>query len=341
MNHAPGQNGIATLSPGKVRQEDMALRTGKMPVPLFDEDLLLEAIAEGNMGLRDIARTSGFSLLELATQVCTPRNLEALGRVARLHAMQREMLLGRLKIDALMRLAELTEEVPAASADEVRAAEIMRKACVDLLRYGGSSFSGTTHQSPPPRDDAPEPLNEEKVLEYLERLGEEKNEYEPRAQASGSVEPTSPEALADTHPLADARPDVRSSFNKQSRNGPGACASDSYSPSNTRSSLEMRSSLVSSPRNGPGASGGCASGSYSPSNTCSSLEMRSSLVSSPRNGPGACASDSYSPPTPGNAFVPGITYGYNHRNAPAPARAVPRRAVPRRAVPVILTFSRM
>ena len=93
---------------------------------------------------------SGTSVLELATQICTPQNLEALGRVARLHTLQREMMLGQLKRDAMLRLAELTEEVSAGSADEIRAAEVMRKACIDLLRYGVSSFSSEAPQSPPP-----------------------------------------------------------------------------------------------------------------------------------------------------------------------------------------------
>ncbi|MCH7604197.1 MAG: hypothetical protein IIB54_15680 [Planctomycetes bacterium] len=134
------------------------------------------------------------SILELARIVTTPDNLRQLHQVAQLHALEREMMLGRLKREALVRLAELTEEVPAASADEVRASEVMRKACVDLLRYGESSSSGpisTRSQSPPPATTTLSPLGEEKVLAFLEQLGEEKYEdepYEPRAQASGPVE---------------------------------------------------------------------------------------------------------------------------------------------------------
>ena len=203
------------------------------------------------------------SILELATQVCTPRNLEALGRVAQLHVIEREMLLGQLKLKALGRLSELTDEVSAASADEVRAAEVMRKACVDILRYGNGA--APRPPSPPsPRDDAPEPINEEKILEALERLGQEENQYEPDepyepyeprtqasgssspsqasgssllSQASGSVEPSPPdkairtgkmpmplvEVPSDTHLESCLRNDSRS------RNGPGARASGSYS----------------------------------------------------------------------------------------------------------------
>jgi len=134
------------------------------------------------MRLSDIARASGVSILELATHVCTPRNLEALSRVVQLHAIQREMLLGQLKCKALGRLAELTDEVSAGSADEIRASEVMRKACVDILRYGTpvpGCAPGNAHTripSPPAQADTLSPLGEEKVLAFLERMGEEKYE---------------------------------------------------------------------------------------------------------------------------------------------------------------------
>ena len=140
------------------------------------------------MSLAVIARTSGMSILELATQVCTPRNsrnLEALARVTQLHAIEREMLLGWLKRDALIRLSELTAEVAAASGDEVRACEVMRKACVDILRFGNGSTrneSGSHGQDGPgPRRKCREPLtpaSESEVLEALERWGREIEEQE-------------------------------------------------------------------------------------------------------------------------------------------------------------------
>ena len=76
----------------------------------------MELIAEGRHSVEAICIESDMSILELAEHVCTPRNLEALGRVARLHAIEREMLLGKLKRDALVRLAELTAEVPVAGS---------------------------------------------------------------------------------------------------------------------------------------------------------------------------------------------------------------------------------
>ena len=146
------------------------------------------------MRLLDIARASGMSILELAAHVCTPRNLEALGRVVQLHAIEREMLLGQLKRKALGRLAELTDEVSAGSADEIRASEIMRKACVDILRYGApapgcapGSSPGNAHTripSPPAQADTLSPLGEEKVLAFLERMGEEKYEEGPLIEDS-------------------------------------------------------------------------------------------------------------------------------------------------------------
>ncbi len=136
----------------------------------------IEMIAEGKMSLSDIARSSGMSILELATQVCTPRNLEALDRVKQLHATQQEILLGQLKRKALLRLAELTDEVAAASADEIRAAEVMRKACVDLLRYGGAAINSNTSRYPSGHDHTPAPLNEEKILEALVRWDERMDE---------------------------------------------------------------------------------------------------------------------------------------------------------------------
>ena len=132
----------------------------------------MEAIASGDQTASDIARRAGMSILELAAHVCTPRNLEALERVKQLHEIQREILLGQLKRKALMRLAELTDEVPAASTDEIRAAEVMRKACVDLLRFGGSAINSNTSRNPSGHDHTPAPLNEEKILEALVRWDE-------------------------------------------------------------------------------------------------------------------------------------------------------------------------
>ena len=132
------QSGVPHLLSGEVRQEDIPFRTGKRPVPLSlppDEERLVEAIATGDRAAADIARVARVSILELARIITTPENLAQLRQVAQLHAKQREMLLGQLKLNALVRLGELTAEVPAASADECRASEIMRKACVDLLRY--------------------------------------------------------------------------------------------------------------------------------------------------------------------------------------------------------------
>ncbi len=205
---------------GEVRQEDRPIRTGGTPMPPLGEEQLLEAIAAGDRAAADIAREAGMSILELARIVTTPRNLEALGRVAQLHAIEREMLLGRLKRDALVRLGELTDEVPAGSADEVRAAEVMRKACADLLRYGGlntekrhsepGESGGPRGGGPGSRGYHPEsitPAFEAEVLEALERLGEEKYEYETRVpgkpqgsprRTSGSVERTPPETTIRT-----------------------------------------------------------------------------------------------------------------------------------------------
>ena len=89
--------------------QDPSLKTQDPPAPI-------DLIAEGNMRLADIARSSGMSIIELAAHVCTAQNLEALARVEQLHAIQREMLLGRLKRDALVRLGELTDEVPVAGS---------------------------------------------------------------------------------------------------------------------------------------------------------------------------------------------------------------------------------
>ena len=229
-----------TLTPGPSPSQDSSLKTpqpgpssfvvrsGVDPRPKPPPDPI-ELIAAGRHSVEAICRESKMSILELAAHICTPRNLEALSRVAQLHAIEREMLLGRLRIDALMRLRELTDEVPAASADEVRTAEIMRKACVDILRYATGTVTAqgsprTISPSPtPPRDDGPEPLNEEKILAMLEQLGEEKYEYEPRAQAIGSVPPDSP-------PPSKTPPESHLSLDSISRNGPGACASGSYPP---------------------------------------------------------------------------------------------------------------
>ena len=188
-------SGSPPLHSEEVRQEEIRSRTGKMPRPPPDEEQILVAIATNSCPVPEIARAAGVSILELARIVTTPRNLEDLDRVRQLHAIEREMLLGKLKRDALTRLQELTTEVPATSADEVRACEVMRKACVDILRYG---------DNPPQRERSPQglggpgscgrrgesitPATEAEVLEALEKWGREENLYEPRARASGSVE---------------------------------------------------------------------------------------------------------------------------------------------------------
>lgn len=146
----------------------------------------IEMIAEGKHSIEAVCRASKMSILELADHVCTAQNLETLARVKQLHAIEREMLLGKLKRDALVRLAELTDEVPGGSADEIRAFEVMRRACRDLLRYGGlntekrSSRPGGT-KGYPGGGYHTEPLTpafEAEVLEALERLGREDGEKE-------------------------------------------------------------------------------------------------------------------------------------------------------------------
>ncbi len=179
----------------------------------------LELIAAGRHSVEAVCRESGMSILELAEHVCTAENIAALGRVAQLHAIEREMLLGKLKRDALMRLRELTDEVPAASGDEVRAAEVMRKACVDLLRYGG----GTTSNTSPRQTQSlpPEPLTpafEAEVLEALERLGEVREEEEyPQIEDSRACPPS----------VVLPPPETLSSFDLQPGEEPGAYASGS------------------------------------------------------------------------------------------------------------------
>ena len=206
-----------------------------------DERRLVEEVAIGDRAPADIARRAGMSILELARIITTPENLAQLRQVVQLHALQREMLLGQLKLNALSRLAELTVEVPAASAEECRAAEIMRKACVDILRGGNavaniegrsSGWNGGGPRSRGYHRDSITPASEAEVLEALERLGEEKIEYGPRAQASGSVEPPSlgmPSDVSSDMP-SEALKDVHASFDSISHNGPGARALGSYLP---------------------------------------------------------------------------------------------------------------
>ena len=161
-----------------------------------------------------------------------------------------------------MRLRELTDEVPASSADEIRAAEIMRKACVDILRFGsspagvegpGTGFDGGGQRSHGYHRESITPASEAEVLEALERLGEEINEDGPRAQTSGSVEPMPLEV-----PL-EKPTESHSSLESISRNGPGARYSGSYPPPSAPP--DFRSSSDSSLRKEPGVSGGVASGS--------------------------------------------------------------------------------
>ncbi len=84
------------------------------------------------------------------------------------------------------------------NANEVRACEVMRKACVDLLRSGGSNPEKRTSRPGGPRGYPggnpgggyhPEPLSpafEAEVLEALEKLGEEANQSEPRTPGEPS-----------------------------------------------------------------------------------------------------------------------------------------------------------
>ena len=192
MHSGLDQSSMPQLLSREVRQEDMSTHTGGTPVPPLEEEQILELIAEGRHSVGAICRESKMSILELAAHVCTPRNLEALERVRQLHAIQREMMLGTLKRDALTRLGEQTAEVGAMNANEVRACEVMRKACVDILRFGNGPAS-LPHSTPTPRDDTPEPLNEEKILEALERLGERCDEsHDEPYESRGLREPSGP-----------------------------------------------------------------------------------------------------------------------------------------------------
>ncbi len=76
----------------------------------------IELISEGKYSIEAVCIESQMSILELAAHVCTAQNLETLARVKQLHAIEREMLLGKLKRDALVRLAELTDEMPVAGS---------------------------------------------------------------------------------------------------------------------------------------------------------------------------------------------------------------------------------
>ena len=304
-NPSPGL--IPTLIPDSPPSQDpnpktpqpgpssFVVRSGVDPSPKTSPNPL-DLIAEGRHSVGAICRESKMSILELATQVCTPRNLEALGRVTQLHAIEQEMLLGRLKRDALVRLAELTEEVPAGSADEVRAAEVMRKACADLLRNGGGTTSNTSPrhtQSLPPEPLTP--ASEAEILDALEKWGQEveeeegekeypritqiaqvgwgesksgnENRYEPRARVSGSVEPSPQEKTPELPPemIPESPTEMRSSLESISHNGPGARASGSLqsgsvAPPPSKTPPESHLSIDSISPNGPGAR---ASGSYS------------------------------------------------------------------------------
>ena len=114
---------------------------------LLEEDAILVAVATNLSPAADIARASGISILELARMVTTPRNLEDLQRVRQLHAIEREMMLGKLQRHALGRLAELSEEVGAMNVNEVRACEVMRKAWVDILRVGDRGINAERRHS--------------------------------------------------------------------------------------------------------------------------------------------------------------------------------------------------
>ena len=292
MNRGLGQNGYAGVGDSAEVSADSALPQTLTPAlshpPVGERGTAtltpdpLELIAEGRHSVEAICRASEMSILELAAHVCTAQNLEILARVKQLHATQREMLLGRLKVDALLRLRELTDEVAASSTDEIRAAEVMRKACVDLLRYGGLNTEkcpsghgepgGPGGGGPGSRGYHPDsitPAFEAEVLEALERLGKEDEEqeedvypqitqiaqirlgesknrnrnenvagYEPRARASGSVEPPPSEIRSSAETVAirtgkmpvppESLTEMHSPVGSISHNGPGAGVSGSF-----------------------------------------------------------------------------------------------------------------
>ena len=174
MNYVLGQNGIASLS----RDVCPTLTPGPSLIRERGEADPLDLIAEGRHSIEAVCRESEMSILELAAHICSKQNIEALERVKQLHAIEREMLLGRLIPQALARLGELTDEVPAACANEVQACEVMRKACVELLRFGGLNtekrHSGQVKpEGPRSRRNHREPItpaSEAEVLEALEKL---------------------------------------------------------------------------------------------------------------------------------------------------------------------------
>ncbi len=291
MNRGLGKNGHGGLT------QDVSPTLSPNPSPSRERGTVdpIEMIAEGRHSVEAICRETKMSILELAAHVCTAQNLETLARVKQLHAIEREMLLGQLKRKALLRLAELTDEVAAGSADEIRASEVMRKACADLLRNWESGSRTRSNPSGPggggPRGYPgggyqPEPLTpafEAEVLEALERLGAEEKEcpqiedspgritqiaqtkwedneneygYEPRAQASGSVPPESPSSPETVNIRTGKMPVPPESFPPQEM----ASRQVVLPPSEVRSSFHMQS--CEKPRRS-GQAGAYASGSLS------------------------------------------------------------------------------
>ncbi|MFG0329311.1 MAG: hypothetical protein ACF8PN_05365 [Phycisphaerales bacterium] len=88
---------------------------------------LLDAIYEANEDLAEVARSEGLTLRDLARWANEPVTAATLDGLCRLHDAKAQVLLSRYRTLAAAKLFELSGE-PDASR------EIVRKACVDLLK---------------------------------------------------------------------------------------------------------------------------------------------------------------------------------------------------------------
>jgi hypothetical protein len=153
---------------------------GHKSIKKADRVRLIEAFAQSDQAVPEVAAALGLTLPQLAAWAAEPGTLATLERLARLADVRAQIMVSRFRANAAIRLIQI-----AAGED---ASELSRKACVDLLTVDLNAFAssitsggsgrpaGDSQRGPhgfPYMPEHPSPRGEAAILRALEKLGQD------------------------------------------------------------------------------------------------------------------------------------------------------------------------